>query len=184
MDFSSPLYCQINDGLSRALFVSAWASAEENAGRTYPGSDLMDVAPETPDYARLHGAYVIGQIEASNRMPLASLFAQACKADNVDFSAGCEALGRDWDPDSKEMNEALSFEEYARDFGHCLGMMSLGSGVSWFDDHARFEVDDGLNPPREFTVPYTEFYLDEAREPSEVRPLMVPAKSPNLQPSR
>lgn len=33
---------------ARAFFVSTWADAEEEAGRTYPGCDLMDVAPETP----------------------------------------------------------------------------------------------------------------------------------------
>jgi hypothetical protein len=35
--------------------------------------------------------------------------------------------------------EALKTDEYARDFGHCLAMMGLCAGVSWFDNHARFD---------------------------------------------
>lgn len=31
--------------------------------------------------------------------------------------------------------------EYAADFGHYLAMMSLGEGVSWFDDHEMFPIE-------------------------------------------
>jgi len=48
-------------------------------GRTYPGEDLMDVAPETSDEATLHAAYVIGHIEAANKMPLAALYSRRAR---------------------------------------------------------------------------------------------------------
>lgn len=40
---------EILESMARTAFVLAWASYEEEEGRTYPGTDLCDVAPtETP----------------------------------------------------------------------------------------------------------------------------------------
>lgn len=48
-----------------------------------------------------------------------------------------------------EVHPSVDNGEYAREFGHYLAMQALGHGVSWFDDHARFDL----------TVPHSEFYL-------------------------
>jgi hypothetical protein len=72
---------------------------------------------------------LIGGYEALSGLEIHCLLAKAAKADMY----GSEYIR----------------DEYARDFGHYLAMMSLGHGVSWFDNHARFDLK----------VPLTEFYL-------------------------
>ena len=42
----------IVNGMACAFFVTAWADRQERKGKTYPGEELMDVAPSTPRYAR------------------------------------------------------------------------------------------------------------------------------------
>jgi hypothetical protein len=113
-------------GTARTLFVIAWADRQEERGRHLQG-ELMDQAPKTPMSAYLGAARLIGKYEAMNGLEIYCLLREARRVDNdADYS-----------------------EEYANDFGHYLAMMSLGHGVSWFDDHADFELK----------VPMTEFYL-------------------------
>lgn len=164
-NFHTSLDHTIHAGLARALFVNAWSDREEEAGRTYPGEDLMDVAPETSDEATLHAAYVIGYIEAANKMPLAALYSQACKADGVKYEDVCASFrGEPVAPtDGKKSPDAYAeaLERHTTSFGHNLGMMALGTGVSWFDDHERFEVNHGFGPATKFVVPLTEFSLED-----------------------
>jgi len=67
--------------MARALFVSVWADNEEENGRTYSGSDLMDVAPVTPDDARDLALTLYGKIEQASRMNMWALLAAARRAD-------------------------------------------------------------------------------------------------------
>jgi len=124
------------DSFARAVFVS-WYSAEiEEAGLLGAfgpgiGGDWMDVAPATPVDAREFALRCIGAIEQANKSTLLVLLNNAWKADGM----------------SPADLPADKVNEYAADFGHYLGMMTLGHGVSWFDDHQDFELEV---PDREF----------------------------------
>jgi hypothetical protein len=116
-DFDNTFVEQFADGAARAAFVSSWADYQEERGKTYPGEDLMDVAPSTPLSAYVWAGELIGNLENANRDPICTIGARAAKADGVDWE---------------------DFE--GTDFGHYLAMQALGHGVSWFDDHARFKL--------------------------------------------
>jgi hypothetical protein len=110
----------IIEAMARALFVSAWADAEEQEGRSFGGGvDLMDVAPKTSAEAKQHAKKLAKQFEQKNGMSLDELLAKAAEAD------------KDADIDS----------DYASDFGHYLAMQAMGHGVSWFDDHEKFTLN-------------------------------------------
>jgi hypothetical protein len=86
------------------------------------GRDICEIAPKTPRGA-LHAALrIAGHIEQASGMGLASLFAAAVRADGGDPDA------IDWQGDD------------AAHFGSDLAMMAMGTGVSWFDDHAEFAL--------------------------------------------
>jgi hypothetical protein len=128
------------DGMARALYVTAYADAVENheiAGSgAGAGEDWMDVAPATPDYARDHALMLAGRLAEKNGMSLVCLLYQAGKADGIDTDAKpLEADAPYW----YERRESRHVN-YAEAFGHYLAMQSLGHGVSWFDNHGRFDL--------------------------------------------
>ena len=104
---------EIIKGMARAFFVTAWADREEELGRTYPGMELTEVAPETPPEVLLKVNYVLGVIEGMNGE------APYVRIQKLPLDAG-ENLAVDWG--------------FA--FGWYLGMESLGHGVAWTDDGA------------------------------------------------
>jgi len=130
----------IIDGMARALYTEAYASAIEEhdiAGNAAgPGEDWMDVAPSTPDYAHDAALRLSGRIEERNGMSLVCLIYQAAKADGIDTDAEPK------DQDSPYWHEARESRHcsYAEAFGHYLAMASVGHGVCWFDDHAKFPL--------------------------------------------
>jgi hypothetical protein len=128
--------------MARALFVQAYASQQEELqaeGRrakvAKPGQDWMDVAPPTPQAALFAAHNLCGRFEELNGMEILALFAKALRADRADgrpSTLDAEALRySDTDPQTPEL---------ARLFGHYLAMEAVGHGVSWFDDHERFEL--------------------------------------------
>jgi hypothetical protein len=121
--------------MARTLFVSAWSSREEEAKRTYPGHELMDVAPKTPPEVVLEAYRLAGHIEAANGMALICLF---CKAYNADHP-GCH-----------EEAWLSADDDYLRSYGHYLAMGCLGEGASWEDDHIEYGVK----------LPHWEYHLD------------------------
>ena len=121
--------------MARTLFVGAWANKQEERGKTYPGQDIMDIAPKTPKYAREQALRLLGGLEAMNRSNIHPILALAARADGYD--------SLDVVPD-----------RWFEDFGFCIAMRALGEGVNWFDSHPRFTVDG-----RELVVPDFEFYL-------------------------
>lgn len=121
------------EGAARAFFVTAYADYVEEGHSTdndltpderkarlkLPrppgGKDWMDYAPTTPPNAyALAGELWAGLYHLNGEAGLYSLALRAEAADGVA-------------PDS-EM------------FGHYLAMQAMGHGVSWFDDHAKFEI--------------------------------------------
>jgi hypothetical protein len=112
----------IIEGMARAMFVDAWGDREEEQDRHYPGQDLMDVAPETPEYA-VHQAWrLCGMFEQLNGMAMICLLAAAMRADGAD-------------------DKRFLDDDVGREFGHYMAMEARGHGVSWFDDHEKFQIE-------------------------------------------
>lgn len=114
----------IVEAMARAMFVSTWADQEEEEGRCYPGQELMDVAPATPEDAIYEAYRLVGHFEALNNIGIGALFVQAMVADG-------HMRAENWS--YEDLHEAE--EEYAYDFGHYLAMRAIGSGVAWEDSH-------------------------------------------------
>jgi hypothetical protein len=113
------------EGAARAFFVMAYADFVENEDTDLPGAsmgaDWMDVAPErTPPNAYAFAGELWARLAILNKETapcgVVSLLNQAAEADGVE-------------------------EVDAEDFGHYCAMAALGSGVSWFDDHADFPLE-------------------------------------------
>lgn len=85
------------------------------------GEDWCDVAPETSEHARAIAARVVAQIEASNGVRLAEVYARNAREP-----------GHEREP-SPEL------------FGHYLAMEWLGHGVAWSDSHPEhgLQIGDG-----------------------------------------
>jgi hypothetical protein len=125
----------IAEAMGRALFVCAYADAIEageiEGDKAGTGQDWMDVAPATPRRFLNDGWRLLGKFEQLNGMHIACLWAAACRADGVDSA----------EPPSEHVDK----------FGHYLAMQALGHGVSWFDDHERFDLK----------CPRVESYVDQ-----------------------
>jgi len=115
----------ILNGMASTLWGMEWADhVEEHRCANLSGVEITDVMPEVPIEAYLLAANFIGHIEQANRMNIYALLYKAAKADGQDPYEG-DKPG----------------DDYAEEFGSDLGMMALGSGVSWFDDHAQFDIE-------------------------------------------
>lgn len=140
--------------MARAFFVCAWADNEEENGRNYPGQDLMDVVPETPDKALRFAYKFLGRIEQANDSSIYALVEQAAVADGYQQDDIVQ-FTRENRLDTYKNATLRAIEatggKFVSDFGHYLAMQGLGQGVSWFDDHGRFEIE----------VPLVEFHLDD-----------------------
>lgn len=118
-------------GMGRAAHVTHWANEEEEKGRTYPGQDLMDVAPRRTTMASSKWAVKVGhEIERLNGKSLPELY-------EIAERANAEGGGGQTTQDPKT-------------FGHYLGMQAMGHGVAWDDD-----IAGGHDLIK---VPYSEFY--------------------------
>ena len=116
----------IEKGIAKTMFVTAWADEMEERGRSFPaGSDVMHLAPRTPSVAILEAYRFMGALEQANKMSLPVLVNQAAKADGVEL----------------EEMPVSDKQEYLESFGHYMFMEALGHGVSWFDDHKKFDIE-------------------------------------------
>jgi hypothetical protein len=107
------LRAKIVEAAARALFVDAWASAEEEAGRGRElRGELMDLAPETIPEAVDQAEELMKEFEQTN-----------AKAVDVMYQEAAALPGRHHSDPTPE------------DFGHYTAMQALGHGVSWSDDH-------------------------------------------------
>lgn len=127
-------------GAARAFFVSAYADHCEEADSTdneltederdersslpRPGADedWNDYAPETPPNAYALAGELWAMLEHANGCSVYVLAERAAKADGTDTA-----------DDGKG---GVDPEE----FGSDLAMQAMGHGVSWFDDHKRFDL--------------------------------------------
>lgn len=113
------------EGAARAMFVSAYAdfveSDEDGEARDLPrpgpGQDWYDFAPvTTPPNAYALAGELWAELRALNGG--AGVYSLMLLAEEAD--GDCSV-----DPE---------------EFGRCVAMTYMGHGVSWFDDHARFEM--------------------------------------------
>jgi hypothetical protein len=109
-------------------------------GASFSGQELTDIAPPTPQYALYEAAGLLARLEQVNSAPLATLLRLAGEADAI--------------ADGKAVTMDSRHEADAREFGSDIALQALGHGVSWFDDHAQFEL----------TVPHIEFEYQEGEE--------------------
>jgi len=135
---------KIIDSMARTLHVMAYADAVEQGSikgpRASAGQDWMDIAPKTRPEAKIEAAVLAGQIITMNKKGLLFLLRDAMYADAMQ--------NNDIHLLNNLINNTEYDDKYIEDFGHCLAMQSLGSGVSWFDDHAEFSLE----------LPHIEFY--------------------------
>lgn len=128
------------EGAARAFFVTAYADycdeghSEDNdltdeereerlaLPRATMGADWYDYAPATPPAAYALAGELWGKLETVNH---ASVYMLAERAKQADCDAGKMTDNEEIDPE---------------DFGRDLAMQAMGHGVSWFDDHANFEI--------------------------------------------
>ena len=123
----------ILDAIARTLWVCHWVDEHENRRENddshelpwSAGSKYEEVAPETPAAAYIDAARLVGQIEARNSLQIDACWARALTRD-----------GTEWDLLDDE-DTAKSKEE----FGHCIAMTGLGSGVSWMDNHEDYDLE-------------------------------------------
>lgn len=110
---------EIEESAGRALFVFAWADAEERNDRPASfGGDYMDLAPATPRRAIRSGKALIKAIETNNRpFNINQLYWVA-----------------------ENMPGRHRRTPTAEDFGHYLAAEALGHGVSWTDNHPDPEI--------------------------------------------
>lgn len=104
--------------MARTFFVDYWASEEEEAGRTYPGRNLFDMAPdETPEWALRMARETLVKIEEMNRAITADI-------------TTVEGL---WEK-AVELGAWQNTMAGAEDFGYKLAMQVMGHGVGLLDD--------------------------------------------------
>jgi len=103
-------------------------------GASFSGQELTEIAPPTPQYALYEAAGLLARLEVANGAGLAAILAKAGEADDLRNTIG------------------QFMQADASAFGSDIALQAVGHGVSWFDDHAKFELK----------VPSIEFeYIEE-----------------------
>lgn len=150
----------IRDGIAKAYYLTAWFDREQECGRTYPGQEISEVAPEKiPEKAYDIADALLARIEELNGAGLDAdfWFRGAMIADLQD------RLGRK--PTEDELEEAMDADTEEQ-FGWYTAMEAMGHGVSWSDDHVAVPL---------FKVPYFDaeiecsemFWSEDANEAFE-----------------
>ncbi len=116
------------NGMAEILWGLSWADhVEEARCRSLSGVRIEKVMPPIPERVFRICEWVADQIEtANNNRSIDALLHDAAWVDGL-----CE--------DPKDIWKYLT-EPYAERFGNCLTYMAMKAGVSWFDDHARFNL--------------------------------------------
>lgn len=102
---------EIAEGAARAFFVDRWTNEAEELGHSFGGgTDVMDVAPETPPEVLPYAEQFLDVVQQLNGRTVTQLY--------------------------EEHDEAASGPTASPDvFGHYLAMQAMGHGVSWYDDY-------------------------------------------------
>jgi len=113
---------RIVKGVVDILWGSAWADhVEEHKCCRLSGLNICNVMPTPPPEAWAAAERILGHIEHANGWSWPCMFAAAARADGL--------------------KEPKSYDDLLVErFGECLMYMAMGSGTSWFDDHAEFSL--------------------------------------------
>lgn len=110
--------------------------AHEPANTAKAGEDWDDASPETPR-AAIKAAKDLAKLIELVEPPIADLFGLAMERDTGEAFS----FGEDDGPSENQRKEREAKHELAYEFGSGLAAMSLGTGVSWFDDHKQFALE-------------------------------------------
>jgi hypothetical protein len=131
-----PIVDKIFDGLALSLHAQAWADAAEGEIRngstprpSPPAAEITSYCGEPAEQAKFAAAQIMGQLQVLNKESIILTLQRASRADGFEIGAY---------PHTSEE------ETYAFDFGFSLGLMVTGTGASWYDDHAEFDLDEPL----------------------------------------
>lgn len=102
------------EGIVDGIWLDAWAQALEEEGKSPPRSITRETAPPAPESARKLAEAFARNLEEANNTSLLRIYQRASDAEGEDVDA-----------------ESLGFD---------LTMQAMGHGISWFDDHAEFNV--------------------------------------------
>lgn len=121
-------------GIAECLWCSAWADhAEESGCTSLSGLQIEEIAPLPWPEAFAHASSLAEAVcKASGADSLHSLLAKLLNAEGV---------------------PELQHASHRDNFGWCIAHMSIGSGVSWFDDHP---------DSADLVVPSLDFCLEDA----------------------
>lgn len=127
---------EIVQGMAEIFWGDAWATWMEENGRSgeLSGKEITEIMPPIPDRVYNFCYRMLGRIEELNN--------------NDEFILLSMAVGADYNAGNLKSITPLP-KEYTYSFGNYLAHGCLGSGVSWFDDHAEFPIK----------FPYTESYI-------------------------
>ena len=124
------------DYVARTLFVTAWADWMDEYGGGSGGGELMQNAPDTPEYVFKDADHFIEQLE-KKVAPLEVIFDRARGTWNSKVHG-----------------------PFINELAFCLVMSSMGHGVGWTDDRGEFEGCRGLDH-----YEYSYFDLDDKDYP-------------------
>src|SRR4030095_8165922 len=118
---------EILSGMATILWGSAWADhAEEKRCTRLAGEKIENIMPDIPKEAREHAERIATEYEKLNGCMLGDLYQRALVADAKE----------------ETLTTPGSNGDGAERFGECLAWMVMGAGVSWFDDHAEFDLKE------------------------------------------
>lgn len=129
----NPAYCldpsEIVEGMAEIFWGDGWAThAEEHRCANISGEEITEIMPQIPARIYAFCERVMGKIEQANGTNEFALLYAALTADGKNPSELFE----------KNRDE---FDRLANEFGNGLAYMAMGSGVSWFDDHEKFDLE-------------------------------------------
>lgn len=137
---------QFTEAAARTMWLPGWLDSDYVQKTLIPKLGVTvdlatNYAPPTPQYALLAAAELLGMIEQANGCGLAIIIEAAKRADCAsDVQTGIKL--------AHEHGESCTEVEIA-EFASDCAMMALGTGVSWFDDHAEITLPHGK--PAHFT---------------------------------
>lgn len=131
-------------GMANLFWWEAWAHHQDELHEeglphaNLAGAEIAHVADDPSDRRRIdienHVKAVRKKIEAANHAKLPTLYKRAIEANRK----AAEKEGTPYIPGARASEDQ---------FGSCLAHMSMGTGVSWFDDNEKFDLE----------VPYSEY---------------------------
>lgn len=130
----------IRQGMATILWGDAWANHVEASAESgepcyrLSGKEITEVMPEIPQVSWQLACKLRAKYKRVNSgLSIVELFV---KGQKINYSSE--------DSDEDTLKDFASLSKYDPDsptrFGECLAYMSLGHGVSWFDDHTIFPI--------------------------------------------